>query len=119
MGSTSNTNKPIVLITHPRACSTAFERVSGFPSCNFSILQKNSACEFSNVQNVQILMTRRDVLNVLNEPFADPCFFGPEACSERHRVDGVNVVSPGYENCTYASRVADIERGNNAEEVRL
>jgi hypothetical protein len=64
-------------------------------------------------------MTRRDVLNVLNEPFADPCFFGPEARSERHRVDGVNVVSPGYDNCTYACRVADIERGNNAEEVRL
>jgi len=64
-------------------------------------------------------MTRRDILKVLNEPFADPCFFGPEARSERHRVNGVNAISPGYETCTYASRVADVERANNVEEVCL
>jgi hypothetical protein len=62
-------------------------------------------------------MTRRDVLKVYNEPFADTCFYGPEARCQRHRVDGVNPVFPGYENCTYASRVEEIETMNNAEEV--
>ena len=62
-------------------------------------------------------MTRRDLFRCLNEPFADPCFYGPEARSERHRVKGENITANGFENYTYASRVALIERENNAVEV--
>ena len=64
-------------------------------------------------------MTRRDVLRCLNEPFADPCFFGPEACSQRYRVNGENPVADGFENCTFASRVSLIEEENATENVRL
>lgn len=62
-------------------------------------------------------MTRRDVLRCLNEPFADPCFFGPEARSERNRRDGKDVVADGYDSCSFASRVSLVERENVAEEV--
>ena len=64
-------------------------------------------------------MTRRDVLRCLNEPFADPCFFGPEARSQRYRVNGNNPVADGFEDCTFASRVSLIERENAAENVWL
>ncbi|KAM3075435.1 hypothetical protein ACMFMG_007582 [Clarireedia jacksonii] len=83
------TNYPVTLMCHPRACSTAFERV---------------------------FIKRPDAFNVYNEPFADVHYYGPEARCQRHRVDGVNQVFPGYENCTYASRVEEIEAMNNAEE---
>lgn len=66
-----------------------------------------------------MLMTRRDVLRCLNEPFADPCFFGPEARSQRYRIDGKNSVADGFEDCTFASRVSLIEKEHAAEKVRL
>nr|CEG03513.1 unnamed protein product [Fusarium acuminatum CS5907] len=69
---------PIMLLTHPRACSTAFERV---------------------------LMTRRDALVCFNEPFADPSFFGPEACVERHHTNGEQGASPGFKECTFMQRM--------------
>ena len=64
-------------------------------------------------------MTRRDVLRCLNEPFADPSFFGPEARSLRYRIDGRNSVADGFEDCTFASRVSLIEKEHAAEKVRL
>lgn len=64
-------------------------------------------------------MTRRDLFRCLNEPFADPYFYGPEARSEREKVNGKNVVAHGYEDCTFASRVALIERENVTEEVEM
>ncbi|PGH05360.1 hypothetical protein AJ79_06829 [Helicocarpus griseus UAMH5409] len=76
---------PIMLLTHPRSCSTAFERV---------------------------LMTRRDALSCLNEPFADPSFFGPEACVERHHANGEIGARPGFEDCTFKSRMELIEMEN-------
>ncbi|KAJ4153354.1 hypothetical protein LMH87_009844 [Akanthomyces muscarius] len=48
--------RPIFTLTHPRACSTAFERV---------------------------FMTRRDILECSHEPFADAFYLGPELMSER------------------------------------
>lgn len=64
-------------------------------------------------------MTRRDVLRCLNEPFANPCFFGPEARSQRYRIDGKNPVADGFEDCTFASRVSLVEKEHVAEKVRL
>ncbi|KAK6064476.1 hypothetical protein SCUP234_13003 [Seiridium cupressi] len=79
------TGLPIMLLTHPRACSTAFERV---------------------------LMTRRDAVVCLNEPFADPSFFGPEACVERHHANGEKGPRPGFEGCTFKERM-DLVEGEN------
>ena len=78
---TETQNRPILLITHPRSCSTAFER---------------------------ILMTRRDILTCFNEPFADAFFNGSESLSERLRLDGQNVAISGYEDCTFKSIVDKI-----------
>lgn len=64
-------------------------------------------------------MTRRDLFRCLNEPFADPFFWGPEALTERYRVHGKNVTADGFGGCTYESSVSLIERENVAEEVRM
>ncbi|KAJ3492496.1 hypothetical protein NLG97_g5355 [Lecanicillium saksenae] len=50
--------RPIFTLTHPRACSTAFERV---------------------------FMTRRDILECSHEPFADAFYLGPELMSDRFK----------------------------------
>ncbi|KAI1299718.1 hypothetical protein F5Y03DRAFT_386204 [Xylaria venustula] len=71
-----------MLLTHPRACSTAFERV---------------------------FMTRREEFVCFNEPFADPSFFGPEACVERHDANGETGACPGFECCTFKERMDLIE----------
>ncbi|KAF4546180.1 uncharacterized protein LTHEOB_4177 [Lasiodiplodia theobromae] len=52
--------KPIFAATHPRACSTAFERV---------------------------FMTCQDTLQCLHEPFGDAFYYGPERLSERYEND--------------------------------
>jgi hypothetical protein len=67
-------NKPIFLATHPRACSTAFERV---------------------------FMTRRDILRCIHEPFGDAFYFGPERLSSRYEKDEEARSSSGFANTTY------------------
>ncbi len=71
--------KPIFVATHPRACSTAFERV---------------------------FMTRRDVLQCVHEPFGDAFYFGPERLSSRYESDEEARESSGFANTTYKD-VAD------------
>ncbi|PKS12954.1 hypothetical protein jhhlp_000295 [Lomentospora prolificans] len=66
--------KPIFAATHPRACSTAFERV---------------------------FMTRRDSLECVHEPFGEPFYYGPERMSERWMNDEEYRVKSGYANTTY------------------
>ncbi|ODH44954.1 hypothetical protein ACO22_00505 [Paracoccidioides brasiliensis] len=69
-------NRPIFVATHPRACSTAFERV---------------------------FMTRRDVLQCVHEPFGDAFYFGPERLSQRYEDDEQARVESGFACSTYRS----------------
>ncbi|KAK0645887.1 P-loop containing nucleoside triphosphate hydrolase protein [Cercophora newfieldiana] len=70
-------SKPIFVATHPRACSTAFERV---------------------------FMTRED-LNCIHEPFGDAFYFGPERLSERYAEDEEARVKSGFSDVTFATVV--------------
>ncbi|KAH6850135.1 hypothetical protein B0I37DRAFT_106170 [Chaetomium sp. MPI-CAGE-AT-0009] len=74
-------NKPIFLATHPRACSTAFERV---------------------------FMTRRDILHCIHEPFGDAFYFGPERLSSRYEKDEEARSSSGFANTTYKDVLANL-----------
>jgi hypothetical protein len=67
-------SKPIFVATHPRACSTAFERV---------------------------FMTRRDILHCVHEPFGDAFYFGPERLSQRYENDEKARNESGFANTTY------------------
>lgn len=67
-------NKPIFVATHPRACSTAFERV---------------------------FMTRRDILHCIHEPFGDAFYFGPERLSRRYENDEEARKKSGFADVTY------------------
>jgi hypothetical protein len=71
--------KPIFLATHPRACSTAFERV---------------------------FMTRPDILRCVHEPFGDAFYFGPERLSARYEDDEDARKKSGFADTTYKD-VAD------------
>ncbi|GAP89686.1 putative P-loop containing nucleoside triphosphate hydrolase [Rosellinia necatrix] len=66
--------KPVFVATHPRACSTAFERV---------------------------FMTRQDILQCAHEPFGDAFYYGPERLGERYANDEAGRVSSGFSKTTY------------------
>ncbi|KAF1811742.1 hypothetical protein P152DRAFT_514874 [Eremomyces bilateralis CBS 781.70] len=66
--------KPIFVATHPRACSTAFERV---------------------------FMTCRDSLQCIHEPFGDAFYFGPERLGSRYEDDEEARLESGFSNSTY------------------
>ncbi|SPJ72871.1 uncharacterized protein FTOL_02600 [Fusarium torulosum] len=66
--------RPIFTATHPRACSTAFERV---------------------------FMARRDILESVHEPFGDAFYYGPERLSERFSNDAATRESSGFSSKTY------------------
>ncbi|OKL64405.1 hypothetical protein UA08_01128 [Talaromyces atroroseus] len=76
-------DKPIFVATHPRACSTAFERV---------------------------FMTRRDSLQCIHEPFGDAFYFGPERLSERYEDDEEARVASGFSTSTFKTIFDRIER---------
>ncbi|KAL7626238.1 hypothetical protein AAE478_003008 [Parahypoxylon ruwenzoriense] len=75
--------KPIFLATHPRACSTAFERV---------------------------FMTRRDILQCAHEPFGDSFYYGPERLSERYAKDEAARENSGFSKTTYRDVLDRLER---------
>ncbi|KAH8658713.1 P-loop containing nucleoside triphosphate hydrolase protein [Tricladium varicosporioides] len=75
--------KPIFVATHPRACSTAFERV---------------------------FMTRRDILTCVHEPFGDAFYFGPERLSIRYENDEEARKESGFSNTTFKTVFERIER---------
>ncbi|KAF5635523.1 branched-chain-amino-acid aminotransferase 2 [Fusarium sp. NRRL 25303] len=66
--------RPIFTATHPRACSTAFERV---------------------------FMARRDILESVHEPFGDAFYYGPEILSDRFRNDTATREESGFSQKTY------------------
>ncbi|RYO74757.1 hypothetical protein DL766_008365 [Monosporascus sp. MC13-8B] len=66
--------KPVFVATHPRACSTAFERV---------------------------FMTRRDSLVCEHEPFGDPFYYGPERLGGRFENDPEVRENSGFSQTTY------------------
>ncbi|EED22166.1 conserved hypothetical protein [Talaromyces stipitatus ATCC 10500] len=74
--------KPIFVATHPRACSTAFERV---------------------------FMTRRDSLQCIHEPFGDAFYFGPERLSARYENDEKARLDSGFSTSTYKTIFDRIE----------
>ncbi|KAH7360715.1 hypothetical protein BKA65DRAFT_390745 [Rhexocercosporidium sp. MPI-PUGE-AT-0058] len=81
--------KPIFVATHPRACSTAFERV---------------------------FMTRQDTLTCVHEPFGDAFYFGPERLSPRYEEDEKAREESGFANSTFKTIFERIER--EGKEVR-
>ncbi|KAM0284385.1 hypothetical protein ACHAQH_001961 [Verticillium albo-atrum] len=89
--STSN-KKPIFCATHPRACSTAFERV---------------------------FMTRRDVLSCVHEPFGDAFYYGPERLSARYADDVKTRESSGFANTTYADVLEAIDESSQGGTKRI
>ncbi|KAJ5581500.1 hypothetical protein N7535_000120 [Penicillium sp. DV-2018c] len=76
-------NKPIFVATHPRACSTAFERV---------------------------FMTQRDNIQCVHEPFGDAFYYGPERLSGRFADDEQARLDSGFANSTYSTVMERIER---------
>jgi len=81
--------KPIFVATHPRACSTAFERV---------------------------FMTRRETLQCAHEPFGDSFYYGPERLSERY--DDKGRQESGFANTTYKDVLDRLERdGSDGKRV--
>ncbi|PQE02999.1 P-loop containing nucleoside triphosphate hydrolase protein [Rutstroemia sp. NJR-2017a BVV2] len=82
--------KPIFCCTHPRACSTAFERV---------------------------FMTRDDILSCVHEPFGDAFYFGPERLSPRYENDEAARQASGFADSTFKDIFERIER--EGKEVRF
>ncbi|KAF2849109.1 hypothetical protein T440DRAFT_137713 [Plenodomus tracheiphilus IPT5] len=80
------TSKPIFVATHPRACSTAFERV---------------------------FMTRHKTLQCVHEPFGDAYYFGPERLAERYENDPEARKESGYSESTYRTIFDRIARENS------
>nr|POF06848.1 branched-chain-amino-acid aminotransferase-like protein 1 [Quercus suber] len=68
--------KPIFMATHPRACSTAFERV---------------------------FMTRRDDLQTIHEPFGDAFYYGPERMGGRYEGDEQAREQSGFADSSFKS----------------
>ncbi|EGS20444.1 uncharacterized protein CTHT_0022740 [Thermochaetoides thermophila DSM 1495] len=83
--------KPIFVATHPRACSTAFERV---------------------------FMTRKD-LKCVHEPFGDAFYFGPERLSERYADDEEARQKSGFVDVTYRDIVERLLEDDAEEGKRL
>ncbi|KAL6706065.1 hypothetical protein ACN47E_006167 [Coniothyrium glycines] len=78
--------KPIFVATHPRACSTAFERV---------------------------FMTRHKTLQCVHEPFGDAYYFGPERLAERYENDPQARKESGYSESTYRTIFDRIVKENS------
>lgn len=82
--------KPIIVATHPRACSTAFERV---------------------------FMTQRDTLYTAHEPFGDPCYYGPERLFDRYEHDPKGREASGHSKTTYRDVFEKIEKESDARRI--
>ncbi|TGJ86097.1 hypothetical protein E0Z10_g2633 [Xylaria hypoxylon] len=78
--------RPVFVATHPRACSTAFERV---------------------------FMTRRDTLQCAHEPFGDAFYYGPERLGERYADDEAGRLSSGFSKTTYQDVLDRLDRDGN------
>jgi hypothetical protein len=83
--------KPIFVATHPRACSTAFERV---------------------------FMTRRDTLQCVHEPFGDAWYYGPERLCDRYENDEKTRIESGHSNTSYRD-IFEMIKKENTKDKRL
>ncbi|KAF6232860.1 hypothetical protein HO173_008823 [Letharia columbiana] len=84
-------NRPIFVATHPRSCSTAFERV---------------------------FMTQRDALHCIHEPFGDAFYYGPERLSSRYESDEKARLDSGFAQSTFRTVLDRIEK-EGAEGKRI
>lgn len=75
-------DKPIFVAAHPRACSTAFERV---------------------------FMTQHETITCFHEPFGDAFYYGPERLSPRFSDEQARLDS-GFSKSTYGSILENIKR---------
>ncbi|KAJ5704159.1 hypothetical protein N7493_011297 [Penicillium malachiteum] len=75
--------KPIYVAAHPRACSTAFERV---------------------------FMTQRATIQCVHEPFGDAWYYGPERLADRFEDDEQGRLDSGFSNSTYRTVMDRLER---------
>lgn len=96
-------NRPIFVATHPRACSTAFERVS----VHLRLLGTQSQAD-----TVQVFMTQRDTLKTVHEPFGDAFYFGPERLGPRYEDDVQARIDSGFGQATYKSIFENIMEEN-------
>ncbi|BDD57251.1 hypothetical protein MPDQ_002917 [Monascus purpureus] len=76
-------DKPIFVATHPRACSTAFERV---------------------------FMTRRETIQCVHEPFGDAFYYGPERLSARFAGDEKARIDSGFSQSTFKTIIDRLDR---------
>ncbi|KAI5803935.1 P-loop containing nucleoside triphosphate hydrolase protein [Geopyxis carbonaria] len=95
-GHESHTRKqPIFMATHPRACSTAFERV---------------------------MMTREDLVCV-HEPFGDAFYFGPERLGSRYNGNDAKAKKDreqsGFSHTRYSHVVNQIEKEEEESNKRV
>lgn len=102
--------KPIFVATHPRACSTAFERVRWL--C-VEYLRSAPLTDF----DTQVFMTRHDTLKCVHEPFGDAFYYGPERLSTRFQNDEESRIKTGFNNSTYKTIFDRLDREGN--EVRI
>ncbi|CAN8096583.1 unnamed protein product [Discula destructiva] len=87
-----SSGKPIFMATHPRACSTAFERV---------------------------FMTRRDILQTAHEPFGDAFYYGPERLSKRFENDEDARIKSGFAESTYRTVMDRLEHDGQQDGKRV
>ena len=99
--------RPIFVATHPRACSTAFERVSDGLKHELS----------PTLTPEQVFMTRNETLNCVHEPFGDAFYYGPERLSSRFEDDEESRIKTGFSNSTFQKIFDHID--NQGSEVRL
>lgn len=105
--------KPIFVATHPRACSTAFERVRllpSFPVPNLHAILANQGF------HIKVFMTRRDTLVCAHEPFGDSFYYGPERLGERYEQDPKARQESGFTKTTYQDVLNRLEQ--DGREVR-
>jgi hypothetical protein len=119
--------KPIFCATHPRACSTAFERVC------YSLMGESTPespmhglhiqpYDLSRDQSFkltlyQVFMTCRDTLSCVHEPFGDAWYFGSERLMDRYGKEERE--RSGYGRCTYSDVVKEMddEAENSVSEI--
>jgi len=107
--------KPIFVATHPRACSTAFERVS-FELADGGLDPALRRNRVTDIRHVQVFMTRRDILKCVHEPFGDAYYYGPERLAERYKDDESAREKSGFQQSTYQTIFDRINKDNT--EVR-
>lgn len=105
--------KPIFVATHPRACSTAFERVRQASS----IWIEPHLPLISSLTQKQVFMTCRDRLQCIHEPFGDAYYFGPERLGTRYDNDERARKESGFSNSTFKTIFDQIDQ--EASEVSL